>query len=143
MLTVVLLGTFVDFAHSNLFLASAIGRVSKSRKENEFIHIWLLALLVLFVIFVVARLTGMLLSLAVSCARGFVADVGSVELSRNPRALVSVLEKIADYPYELKGKGRVAHWFFTEPSKRDGKKRVSFWKSLWSTQFLQGGELKF
>ncbi|MEO0285340.1 MAG: M48 family metallopeptidase [candidate division WOR-3 bacterium] len=136
MLTAVLLGTFVAFvvfAQVNLFVASQVARSVRSRKGNELILMWLLASIALFVIFVIAKFIGMILSLAVSRAREYLADAGSVEITRNPLALASALEKIANYPYELKVKEQVAHLFFTEPSKRDVKKKVSFWKTLWST----------
>ena len=64
----------------------------------------------------VAPLFSQLLAMAVSRQREYLADAASVEFTRNPRALLRALERIAQTESPLKTASRgVAHLFIVNP----------------------------
>jgi heat shock protein HtpX len=55
-------------------------------------------LLIAAVVFAIGYLLALILRFAISRKREYLADAGSVELTKNPEALISALRKIADNP---------------------------------------------
>lgn len=81
---------------------------------------------------VIAPLMAILLQLAVSRKREYLADASGVLLTRYPEGLASALEKIEKYPKGLRRAGNAtAHLYIENPIK--GKKRNSFFAGLFST----------
>jgi len=93
----------------------------------------LIALLILFLIVIFASIIGRLMALAISRAREYMADAGSVAITRNPLALASALEKIANYSRPMQVSDAVSHLFISDPKKRGLSEKDSLWANLWST----------
>jgi heat shock protein HtpX len=71
-----------------------------------------------FVLALFAPISAMLIQLAVSRRREFVADAGSAGMTREPNALASALEKIRKDMRPLATAGvTTAHLYFSNPSK--------------------------
>ncbi|MFH1249084.1 MAG: M48 family metallopeptidase [archaeon] len=74
-------------------------------------------LLIGIVLAIVAPILVKLVQLAISRRREFMADAGSVEITRYPKGLISALKKISnDKP--MKVNGAVAPLFFSDPMKK-------------------------
>jgi heat shock protein HtpX len=88
---------------------------------------WLLALLL-------APLLSQILALAVSREREYLADASGAELTRNPNALASALEKIdaADEPTRSIKKGS-AHLCIGDPLGREANEHEGFFANLFAT----------
>jgi heat shock protein HtpX len=71
-------------------------------------------ILIAVAIFVVARLLAIALSFAVSRKREFLADAGSVELTKNPDAMISALRKIAGHS-EIHAPAQIQEMFLDHP----------------------------
>jgi heat shock protein HtpX len=102
----------------------------RRRREGESSGLEFLIMVVGLVIAVVA---AMLIRLAISRQREYLADATSAWLTRNPEALASALEKIGFY-YRSGRPSRLAmapeemnHLFIEEPPRR------SFWANLFAT----------
>lgn len=67
-----------------------------------------------------APIIGQLIQLAISRSREYLADVGSVKLTRQPSGLISALQKISSdaEPLEAANKS-TAHLYFTNPFHQD------------------------
>lgn len=89
--------------------------------------LWLLAL-------VLAPLIANLLAMAVSRQREYLADASGAELSRNPAALASALEKIdaADDPTRKIKKG-TGHLCIADPLGREANTHEGFLANLLGT----------
>jgi heat shock protein HtpX len=77
-------------------------------------------LLVLLAVFlsIVAPLFAMLLQMAISRRREFLADASSVQLTRNPLGLANALAKIAGDPEPLEAANRATqHLYIVNPVK--------------------------
>ncbi len=92
-----------------------------------------LSLLVMILGLVVAVVAALLIRLAISRQREYLADATSAWLTRDPEALASALEKIAGY-YSSGAPSRLAtapeemsHLFIEEPPRK------SFWAGLFAT----------
>lgn len=80
----------------------------------------------------VAPAVAMLLQLAVSRKREYLADASGALLTRYPEGLASALRKIENYPKGLaRASNATAHLFIANPLK--GKKRGSWFVTLFST----------
>ena len=92
---------------------------------------WLLALLILFL----SRLLARLLAMAVSRSREYMADAGSVEFTRNPLGLASALEKIASWKggFRRKHVDAYSHLFISEPKPSKLSEGESWFSNLFST----------
>lgn len=87
------------------------GRDSRGGNQGQAV-----AYLLLLVLLVLAPVLGMLLRLAVSRRREYLADATGAYLTRNPEGLARALEKLRDYQGEpLKVSEGVQHMFFTNP----------------------------
>lgn len=91
------------------------GRRRSSDKEGQ---AQMLAMLLLFVLLILAPFFATLLRYALSRKREFLADATAVYLTRNPEGLASALERLRDYKGEdLKVSEGIQHLFFTNPVK--------------------------
>ncbi|MDI6851337.1 MAG: M48 family metallopeptidase [bacterium] len=115
-----------DLLRFQLYFGGA--RRRRDREGGE-----LIALLILFLIVIFASIIGRLMSLAISRAREYMADAGSVAITRNPLALASALEKIANYSRPMQVSDAVSHLFISDPKKRAISEKDSLWANLWST----------
>ncbi|MCC7007882.1 MAG: M48 family metallopeptidase [Acidobacteria bacterium] len=92
-----------------------------------FFAVWIVAI-------VLAPVVGRLLALAVSRRREYLADATGAELTRNPLALASALQKIdgaaAPTPSVKRG---TAHLCIADPLGRPIDDRESGWAELWAT----------
>lgn len=111
------------------------GRRSSSRDENGgsgpfallFFVVWVLSILL-------APLIAQLVAMAVSREREYLADASGSELTRNPLALASALEKIAaaTAPTESIKQG-VAHLCIEDPRGRSLNQSQGAWANLFAT----------
>jgi heat shock protein HtpX len=87
-----------------------------------------------FILAAVAPIFAQLIAMAVSRQREYLADASSVEFTRNPRALLRALEKIAATESPLKNASRgTAHLFMVNPLESAGDDREDFLSNLFST----------
>ncbi len=74
----------------------------------------IILILVAVAIFLLARLLAMALRLAMSRKREYLADAGSVELTKNPDAMIAALKKVAGHS-ELSAPSQVQEMFLDHP----------------------------
>lgn len=95
------------------------------------------AALITVAVFVLAALSpifSQLLAMAVSRQREYLADAASVEFTRNPRALLRALERIAAVASPLKrGSRGTAHLFIVNPLEGAREDDEGFWANLLSS----------
>ncbi|MGA3292001.1 MAG: M48 family metallopeptidase [Candidatus Microgenomates bacterium] len=91
--------------------------------------------LVLGIIFaILSPIIGTLIQLAISRRREFMADAGSVEITRQPQDLISALEKISDDPQPMKNANKAtAHLYIENPFKKKGQGNVGWFSGLFDT----------
>jgi heat shock protein HtpX len=106
------------------------GRRSNNR-EGEAGSIFL----VLGIVFaILSPIVGTLIQLAISRRREFMADAGSVEITRQPEDLISALEKISDDPTPMRNANKAtAHLYIENPFKKDGHGKVAWFAGLFDT----------
>jgi heat shock protein HtpX len=93
----------------------------------------LIAIAVL-VLAVLAPLFSQMLAMAVSRQREYLADASSVEFTRNPRALLRALQRIAEVESPLKeGVRGTAHLFIVSPLKADAEDDEGWLSNLFET----------
>lgn len=91
--------------------------------------------MVLGIIFaILSPIIGTLIQLAISRRREFMADAGSVEITRQPQGLISALKKISEDidPLEAANKA-TAHMYIVNPFKGKGNKMISALSGLFNT----------
>lgn len=87
-----------------------------------------------FVLAALAPIFSQLLAMAVSRQREYLADAASVEFTRNPRALLRALERLAQTESPLKNASRgIAHLFIVNPLEGAGDDDEGFFANLLST----------
>ncbi len=74
----------------------------------------IILILIAVAIFIIARLLAIALSFALSRKREFLADAGSVELTKDPDAMISALRKIAGHS-EVHAPAQVQEMFLDHP----------------------------
>ena len=90
--------------------------------------------ILVFVLAVLAPLFAQLLAMAVSRQREYLADASSVEFTRNPRALLRALERIAQTESPLRNASRgTAHMFIVNPLQGAREDDEGFFANLFST----------
>jgi heat shock protein HtpX len=90
--------------------------------------------LLIFVLAIVAPFLSQLIAMAVSREREYLADASSVEFTRNPRALLRALQRIAETESPLKeGTRGTAHLFIVSPLAADADDNGGFFANLLST----------
>jgi heat shock protein HtpX len=75
----------------------------------------IILILIAVAIFLVARLLAIVLRLAMSRKREYLADAGAVELTKNPDAMISALRKIAGHS-EMQAPSQVQEMFLDHPA---------------------------
>jgi heat shock protein HtpX len=93
-------------------LWSSGGRSSRSRKGGGGGAVILI--LIAVAIFIVARVLAIALNFAMSRKREFLADAGSVELTKNADAMISALHKVAGHS-EVQAPAQVQEMFLDHP----------------------------
>ncbi len=91
--------------------------------------------MVLGIIFaILSPIIGTLIQLAISRRREFMADAGSVEITRQPQGLISALKKISDDTEPLEAANKAtAHMYIVNPFKGKGNKMVATFSGLFNT----------
>jgi heat shock protein HtpX len=125
-----------DFARSGMRWGGLGGGRRKSSSDKGggggAIMLVLLAIWVLSVI--LAPFIAQLVAMAVSREREYLADASGSEMTRNPLALASALEKIASHHGPTGAiKQGVAHLCIEDPKGRDAKAKEEKWMSFLST----------
>ena len=86
-----------------------IGYSGSSSKKTSWIYIFGIAFLVLWYLFYP------LIKLAISRKREYMADLGSVELTRDNQSMISALKKISSNSYVAKANSWISSFFIAEP----------------------------
>jgi heat shock protein HtpX len=91
--------------------------------------------LVLGIIFaILSPIIGTLIQLAISRRREYMADAGSVEITRQPQGLISALEKISSDPTPLIHANKAtAHLYISSPFKKSGHGQTGWLAGLFNT----------
>ncbi len=117
-----------------------IGYSSSSSKKTSWIFIFGIAFLILWYLFYP------LIRLAISRKREYMADLWSVELTRDNMSMISALRKISNNSYVAKSNDSISSFFIAEPkvsvsdatkaeywlwnyASRDWKTKTSIWDS--------------
>src|SRR5262249_23475934 len=74
----------------------------------------IILILIAVAIFIIARVLAIALNFAMSRKREFLADAGSVELTKNPDAMISALQKVAGHS-EIHAPAQVQEMFLDHP----------------------------
>jgi heat shock protein HtpX len=115
-----------DFMVRASFFSSMDG--DSDRRDGGIAAILMIALAVL------APMLSQLIAMAVSREREYLADASSVEFTRNPRALLRALQRIAETESPLKeGVRGTAHLFIVNPLAADADDEGGFFARLLST----------
>lgn len=107
-------------------------RDSDSDRGGNQLQVIFVALGLLFAI--LSPIIAQLIQLAISRRREFMADAGSVAITRQPQGLISALKKIANDhdPLEAANKA-TAHLYIMNPFKDKAKSAVGMFASLFNT----------
>ncbi len=93
-----------------------------------------LIVILIVVLAVIAPMLSQLIAMAVSREREYLADASSVEFTRNPRALLRALQRIAETESPLKeGVRGTAHLFIVNPLAANADDDGGFFANLFST----------
>ncbi len=94
----------------------------------------LIIAIVVFILAALAPIFAQLLAMAVSREREYLADAASVEFTRNPRALLRALERIAQVQSPLAHASRgMAHLFIVNPLQAARDDDEGYWANLLAT----------
>ena len=124
-----------DFVYRSMWYTGTVGGGSSSREDDSRSGNGgaLIGILVL-VLAVLAPLFAQLLAMAVSREREYLADAASVEFTRNPRALLRALERIAQTESPLRNASRgTAHMFIVNPLQGARDDDEGLFANLFST----------
>lgn len=107
------------------------GGRGRDRDESQIAVIFM----VLGLIFaILSPIIGTLIQLAISRRREFMADAGSVEITRQPQGLINALEKISQDTEPLEAANKAtAHLYIVNPFKGKTNKAVSAFANLFNT----------
>ena len=116
-------------------------RLGGSRKDSGKVGAIFLIVGIFFAI--LSPIIANIIKLAISRRREFLADVGSVAITRQPQGLISALQKIsADHePLEAANKA-TAHLYIANPFKNKTKSGVSWFSNLFNTHPPVGERIK-
>lgn len=108
------------------------GRGRKSDRENSQLGAIIFVVGILFAI--LAPIVAKLIQLAISRRREFLADAGSVSITRQPEGLISALQKISKDTEPLEAANKAtAHLYIVNPFKDSGKRAVDKFSGLFNT----------
>ena len=128
-----------DFVYRSMWYTGGVGggggRSSGSRDDdNNSGNAGALIGILVLVLAVLAPFFAQLLAMAVSREREYLADAASVEFTRNPRALLRALERIAETESPLRNASRgTAHMFIVNPLQGARDDDEGFLANLFST----------
>lgn len=127
---VVLVGFIVLL--SDFFLRATIwGGIGRGRGDGRVQLIMIIAGIALAIL---APIVAMLIQLAISRKREFLADASGALLTRYPEGLASALEKISAYSGQMKRANHAtAHLFISNPFGGKGRKKIGFMNKLFMT----------
>ena len=110
------------------------GSFGRGRRGKDAGAAMLIIVAIWIVAVVLAPIAAQLMALCVSRQREYLADASSAELTRNPLALASALEKIdeATAPTTAIKKGSAA-LCIADPNERPVNEREGGWSNLWAT----------
>lgn len=116
---------FIRFTRFSVFSGRRRGRDGDGR-------IQLVMLLIGLILAILAPIVAVIIQLAISRKREFLADASGALLTRYPEGLASALEKISQSPVPLKRANKAtAHLYISSPLKNGGK--TSFLAKLFIT----------
>jgi heat shock protein HtpX len=106
----------------------------KSRDNNDNNQLGAIIMIVGIFFAILSPIIAQLIQLAISRRREFMADGGSVEITRQPQGLISALQKISSdtEPLEVANKA-TAHLYIVNPFKSGVNKTVSQFANLFNT----------
>jgi heat shock protein HtpX len=121
-----------DFVYRWMFFGGFGGRSRSSNNRDD--SMTALITVGVIVLAAVAPIFSQLLAMAVSRQREYLADASSVEFTRNPRALLRALERLAQTESPLKrGTAGTAHLFIVNPREGVRDDNEGFFANLLST----------
>jgi heat shock protein HtpX len=121
-----------DFVYRMSFFG--VGGRSRSSDDSDGGETGTLIAIAVIVLAAVAPIFAQMLAMAVSRQREYLADASSVEFTRNPRALLRALERIAQVESPLKeGTAATAHLFMVNPREGVREDNEGFFDNLLST----------
>ena len=124
-ISIVFVGIFA-FVSETLFRSMRFGSIGRSKKGGA-------GLIIAMLLALVGYLIASLFRFALSRKREYLADAGSAELTRRPRALASALRKVsADPTIEAVKRKDIAQMFIENPQVADKKSSFSI-SSLFAT----------
>lgn len=110
------------------------------RRNDDDSNLGLILMLVGLAVAILAPIAAVLMQLAISRKREFLADATGALLTRYPEGLALALEKIANDPVPLRTANQAtAHLFITDPLKL---KRTNWFSKLWLTHPLVEERIK-
>ena len=115
-----------------LLRASWFGRRKDSNREGGQLGAIIMVIGIIFAL--VSPIVSQLIQLAISRRREFMADAGSVEITRQPSGLISALQKLESdsEPLEVANKA-TAHLYIVNPFKNQIKGAVGWFAGLFNT----------
>lgn len=127
-----------DFVYRSMWYTGGVGggerRSSRRDNDNNSRNAGALIGILVLVLAVLAPFFAQLLAMAVSREREYLADAASVEFTRNPRALLRALERIAETESPLRNASRgTAHMFIVNPLQGARDDNEGFLANLFST----------
>jgi heat shock protein HtpX len=128
-----------DFVYRSMWYTGGVGvgggRRERSNGESDSSgNARVIIYLVVIILAVLAPFFAQLLAMAVSRQREYLADASSVEFTRNPRALLRALERIAETESPLRNASRgTAHMFIVNPLQGAREDDEGFLDNLLST----------
>jgi heat shock protein HtpX len=110
------------------------GRVSMGRSSGRKRGGGGMFALLYLIVLILAPLVARLLAMAVSRNREYLADASAAELTRNPAALASALQKIADAVEPTRSiKKGTAHLCIADPTAQEVNEEEGWWADLFAT----------
>lgn len=104
------------------------------RRNDDEGNIGTIFILLGIIFAILSPIVATLIQLAISRRREFMADAGSVEITRQPQGLISALEKISNDPTPLKNANKAtAHLFICNPFKGKKHGQVGWFANLFNT----------
>ena len=108
-------------------MADWLLRIGLHTRRNKDSGIGIITLVLGIAAALLAPIIGQLLQLAISRSREYMADVGSVKITRQPGGLISALTKIDHDLERLEAANKsTAHLYFTNPFHQDSSYKATF-----------------